>query len=621
MRLTAAQISAQVSLAQEALGRGDISSATKRIAAVIQSNPDASQAYHAKALILATQGMHAAAFATLETALRYDPTNPETLGWLAVTSLNLQDGVQAEKFARRLTKFHPRTDRGHFLLANALSLQNRLEEAVASVDRALELSPRQADFVVGKAQLLGRLGWSSQAVEWYRRAVSLSPRDELSIEMCQSLLEVGQAQEALSVLESLTGSIAVESFPHALLAQAYTETQDFNKAENAWKLAAAYGEDPADILTARIQAEVFAGRLDIAEELANAALSASSCAPSVYLTLTSIRRISSRDSAFVEEMEGILQSRILGSTDRADLCYALGKAFHDLGEHEKAIGYFDTANQLCYEASNLCNRFHADAWRAYTDAQIETFFVDRLSSLRSDFHESVKLLFIIGMIRSGTTLIEQILSGHSSVFGGGETTFWADHRLEIFDSTTRLYRADTALRLARMYFKSLGENCRSYKVVTEKNPANVTIAPLIHCAMPNARFLHVARRPVDNLLSIWMTPIRSGLPFLYNRENLVSAFKDYLRLAKHLERTLPKDKYQTFHYEAVTSAPEPNIERMLAYLNLEPEIGCFHPETNRRTVRTPSTYQVRQSINTDSQNKWKLYEPWLGEFAELLEVG
>jgi len=145
------------------------------------------------------------------------------------------------------------------------------------------------------------------------------------------------------------------------------------------------------------------------------------------------------------------------------------------------------------------------------------------------------------------------------------------------------------------------------------------LGALLHCIYPNAKFVHIRRHAVDNLLSIWMTPIQTGLPFVHNRENLVRAFRDYARLADRLAQVLPGNRFKTFTYEDITSSPVPTIEGMLRFLDLEQDPNCFAPENNPRTVRTPSFYQVRQPINTASQAKWKLYEPWLGPFAELLE--
>jgi hypothetical protein len=222
------------------------------------------------------------------------------------------------------------------------------------------------------------------------------------------------------------------------------------------------------------------------------------------------------------------------------------------------------------------------------------------------------------MIRSGTTLTEQILSQHSKISEGGEKTFWADHRNEIFDPAHLKYDAAAASQLSNSYLKLMRPNLGDAQFVTEKNPANITMAAMLGCVFPNSKLIHVNRHPVDNLLSIWMTPLRTGLPFVNDKMNLVSAFRDYLRWEAHLREVMPSDQLITIGYEELTSDPAETVVNLLRWLNIDYEEPCLHPENNPRTVRTPSFYQVRQPISTGSQEKWRRFLPWLGPFEELL---
>jgi tetratricopeptide (TPR) repeat protein len=399
------------------------------------------------------------------------------------------------------------------------------------------------------------------------------------------------------------------------MGRAYTEAQNFEYAAPFWA-AAEKTEDVAQVTLARATSEISAGRLELAESLLREEIERTPEGLRLLPPLAAIHQMQPADCGLVEHMELLWTSGNHSPSTRREAAFALGKCFDDLGDYGRAMRYYDEANRLAYELSPLSQQFDTAAWRSYGDFQIRFFTKARMAELASNGHESSAPLFIVGMIRSGTTLTEHILSRHSQVRDIGETTFWPDHRGDLLDQNTGWCDKATAYRLAQEYLAmTAGGEARYF---TEKNPANVLILPLIHCVLPNSRFVHVKRNAVDNLLSIWMTPMKTGLPFLHRPEHLVFAYKEYVRLLAHLVEVMPNDRFQTFTYEDLTSDPELTIESMLRYLNLEAEEDCFHPEDNKRTVHTPSVFQVRQPINRRSQERWRRYQPWLGPFSELL---
>jgi len=621
MRLSTGQVEAELRVARGAYNRGDVATANRLISSVLKSNPDSSGAHFGLGMIRVTQGQQSEALASFMQALRIDPKSSEALAWATLTSLNLRQGEQAEELARRLLNIQPKNDRVFFLLSNALTLQGRLEEALDSVENALSIQPTEPDYVIGKAQLLRWLHWSSQAIEWYRRAIKLRPSPELSVELADSLLRESQVQEALHELEQILPHMPVETRPNQLLAQAYTEAQNFDAAAAYWNSAESLTSDRKGLILARVMSEINAGRLDVAEVLLRETLEEYPSASQFYSPLTTIVKVKKDDWPLVESMKRLLAEGDLELSRKRDLCYSLAKAYDDLGEYHDAIVHYDDANRLAYELSPICKKFDAHAWSKYTDLHIEFFTKKRIESLAREGLQTTTPIFIMGMIRSGTTLTEHILSRHSKVEAGGEKTFWPDHRGDVFDVRSKSFNSAAGKHLGQAFVNALTGRESSAPYVTEKNPSNVMIAALIHCVFPHAKLLHVMRHAVDNLLSIWMTPIQSGLPFVYNRDHLLYAYKDYLRLVDHLRQVLPEHQFQTFEYEALTSDPCSTIKGMLSFLDLESEPSCYRPEDNLRTVRTPSVYQVRQPINTNSQAKWKRYEPWLGRFAELLGDG
>jgi hypothetical protein len=156
--------------------------------------------------------------------------------------------------------------------------------------------------------------------------------------------------------------------------------------------------------------------------------------------------------------------------------------------------------------------------------------------------------------------------------------------------------------------------------VTDKNPGNLMFVGALHLAFPNAHILHIIRNPIDTAISIWTTPMRTSAPFVCNRENIVFAYKEYLRLMDHWRSVVPESRLRDFRYESLIEDPATSTRQMTDFLGLDWEEACIHPENNRHAVRTPSFWQVRQPLYKSSTERWRRYEPWLGAFRDLPTV-
>jgi hypothetical protein len=222
------------------------------------------------------------------------------------------------------------------------------------------------------------------------------------------------------------------------------------------------------------------------------------------------------------------------------------------------------------------------------------------------------------MIRSGTTLMEHVLSCHPEVGAAGEQAYWATNDAKIVDYREGSIDEWTLKSNAHAYLHLIQEVAGDHPKITDKNPANVLTLGLIHVAFPNARIIHMIRNPVDTMLSIWMTAIRNPPPFACDKDNIVFAYKQYLRAMEHWRSVLPADRLLEVHYEDLVSNQEHETRRVLDFLGLAWNEACGIPEKSARVVKTPSLWQVRQKIHTGSMNKWKDYEPWLGPFKEFL---
>lgn len=334
-----------------------------------------------------------------------------------------------------------------------------------------------------------------------------------------------------------------------------------------------------------------------------------------YFDFAMGRRFSSTDLPLLTRFRGNLSLPGLRPRDRSRIEFALGKASDDLGEYETALSHYDEANRLALDV------MHRSGVR-FEPAQLAEDF--RKAALASSFWNDASVgsfseapVFVFGMMRSGTTLVEQILSSHSQVAAGGEMNFWLSRVSEI-QNQERPPAAGEAARLSSDFLKELSRIGPGQVRVIDKSPHNFIALGTLRAIFPNARFIHCRRRLIDSCLSIYMTPFRVPPQFGHSRENIVTFAKHYDRISAHWRDVMPASRYFEVDYDELVGDPEQAIRKMVSFLGLDWEDGCLHHEKNRKAVRTPSLWQVRQPIYKGSVERWRRYEPWLGVFRELI---
>lgn len=614
-------IQADIARVREAYQAGDIHLAEARLAKLIQAHPNRPDVLMARGMVYLGKGEQERALDVFKAALEIAPTLGETLAWAAYVCLNLRRNSEAEEYAKRLTDVNPINPRGHYLLASALRAQGNTEQALLAIDRALAISPDDVDCLVTKARLLREWQAPAQATELYQKAMAIRPTLSAALELAQIAMRDSQPQVAVEVLRKVEPTLPVANRPHAPLAEAYTMMRSFDEAEKHWQLAAKYSGNPPGLKKSRALAEIAVGRFNVAEEILFQMIDRGEDPAASFAILTTCKKMRADDRPLIDRMASLLSRADLSPDERIDLSYGLGKSFDDLRDFERAIRHYDEANAIGFQAFQRQRAYDPDKARAFTDFIIESSTPERLRAREPRGLESSLPLFVVGMMRSGTTLTESILSAHSQVKGGGEQAFWTERVVEfIFGEGGILYcDHDLVLKFAGEYLRLIDPKEGDTRYVIDKNPTNIDLAGILHTAYPQAKIVHLKRHPVDNLLSIWMTPVTANVRYASNRANLVFTYREYVRLWKHWEKVLPPDRFATYHYEDLTSHPGATIHSMLDFLEVDHEEACFAPERNVRSVLTPSAYQVRQPIHTGSQARWKNYLPWLGEFAELLE--
>jgi hypothetical protein len=345
--------------------------------------------------------------------------------------------------------------------------------------------------------------------------------------------------------------------------------------------------------------------------------------PEYYRSLAQTKRFTPGDT-HLAAMEDLAED--LGSfteKDRIALHFALGKAYADCVEHEKSFRHHLAGNalrrqQLRYDEAGTFARF---------ERLKAVFTADLIRQKQTLGNPSEVPVFILGMPRSGTTLIEQMLASHSKVFGAGELDY-------LSKAVARLERADAGgipfpevvpsmgaqefRAVAADYLAALSP-AAPVERITDKMPANFIFVGLIHLMLPNARVIHARRNPVDTCLSCFSKLFTGdALPFTYDLAELGRYYRGYETVMEHWRRVLPEGGMLEVQYEELVADFESQARRIIAYCGLEWDEACLRFHETQRPVRTASMTQVRQPIYGNSVGRWLPYRDMLGPLLKEL---
>jgi len=321
------------------------------------------------------------------------------------------------------------------------------------------------------------------------------------------------------------------------------------------------------------------------------------------------------DGAWLEGVEALL-AKPLPLAHQTGLRYALGKYYDDLGEYSEAFSHYRQANEL---SKRHAARYDRAQLTQYIDGIIGNFDAAFAAASHSGASVSELPVFVVGMPRSGTTLIEQILASHSQAVGAGEVNFW-ERAAERFAGCApgSAARASALAALGRDYLALIGARAGQALRVIDKMPANFLYAGLIHAAFPHARILHVQRHPLDTCLSLYFQNFGERHPYANDLDSLAHYYGEYLRLTRHWRAVLPAAALLEVPYEALVGEQEYWTRRILKFVGLPWDARCLEFHRTERVVITASRWQVRQKINTRSIGRWRNYEPYLAPLRPLL---
>jgi predicted Zn-dependent protease len=562
---------------------GETSSAIAALRHAVSRKPDLAEAWRALGdqLFLTgdTQGTEAA-FAEHARALVTDPA----LKGAAADALFHGRVAEAERRLRAHLTRDPGNAEALRLLADAVARQGRDSEAETLLARCLELDPSHDGARFSYATVLFRLQKGVEALVQIEQLLDRNPKDPAYRNLMAACLAlVGDYERAIKLYEGLLA--------------------DYDRQPKIWLN---YGHALRTI--GRYQDTVAAFRRCIV------------MAPGLGEAYWSLANLKTASFSPAEEaaMAAQLQRSDLAGEDRLHLHYALGKALEDRGDHAAAFHHYAQGAQLRRVELNYDADEMTASVRRSKALFTRTFFEARAGS-GSPSNEPI---FIVGLPRSGSTLIEQILACHSSVEGTMELPDISFVAARIgWPGSSKILTACGAADLAALGATFL-ERTRIHRKLgrrffIDKMPNNFRHIGLIHLILPNARIIDARRHPMGSCFSAFKQHFARGHAFSYSLTDLGRYYRDYVELMAHFDEVLPERIHRVV-YEDLVADTESAIRRLLDYCGLPFEEACLRFYENDRAVRTVSSEQVRRPIFRDGLDQWRHYEPWLGPLKEAL---
>ena len=528
------------------------------------------------------------AVSSYQAALLISPDFPDAhnnLGNLLFALLRYDEAAEHLAMAARL-----RPDAEVFFnLGNVYLTQTKLHQAVDSYSQALRLDPRYADAFLNMGTALGQLGQDDRALFCFREALKIDPDSVAALyNVGELLITKGQLDESLACFHR-----ALQADPGFIKAQlgevkVLDRRGDFEQAYA--RLLPLLHEDKATVDAA--------------------------------LAFASLCRHGGHCNEAIVMMERLLtqQTPVLGSYERLQLHFELGRLLDAAAEYERAFEHFRQGNLLKDQS------FSSEVYARHIDDLIATYSPDFMAHAPRARHVSTRPLFIVGMPRSGTSLVEQILTSHPQIAAGGELTVMNDcvqvlpqvlNTALPYPQCLAALTPESCDSLSQHYLDKIAEISPDARYVTDKMPANFKFLGLIALLFPGARIIHCVRDPLDTCLSCYFQHFSGMHPYAYDLGHLGSYYHQYQRLMRHWRAVIELPMLE-IRYEDLVADQEQLSRELIAFCDLPWDERCLRFHETKRVVHTRSYDQVRQPLYQRAVGRWRHYERFIDPLVRRL---
>ena len=471
----------------------------------------------------------------------------------------------------------------HAKLGAALCYLGRYGDAERALRSAVELKPGLASANLNLGTLLRDKGQFAASETALRRAVKLDPKD-------------------WQALDSLGLTLGMRS--------------RLTEARECFEKALRLKPKDAGILTSFGWLASIEGQFGEAEKHYRAALEVDPRHPGAWALLAAVRRMKASDKSWLEGVERTLAEGV-SPLEESKLRYAMGKYFDDLEKYPRAFGEFKRANEL---RKLLAAPYDRAARIKLVDETIRVYTRELLAQPAVGASESQTPVFVTGMMRSGTSLVEQIIASHPQARGAGELNFWNEAAGKLSEGGSSELDEPLTRKLAGSYLKVLEQHSGTALRIVDKSTFNTNHLGLIHRVLPRARLLYVQRDPIDTCLSCYFQDFANVASFTLDLADLSHYYREHHRLISHWRAALPQGSLLVVPYEELVSDPETWSRKIIDFIGLEWDPRCLKFHDTQRSVLTASTWQVRQPIYARSVGRWHNYQKFIRPLLALREL-
>ena len=487
---------------------------------------------------------------------------------------------ELEIYLKKIIKFNPKDAISNYNLSLAQENLHKLNQAKESLEKSISLDPNFFQAYYNLGVILKKLRNTEESIEVFYKGLNIS-HDFLPLRhnLGALLIEVGKSKEAINLLNKTIEINPSHPYTYNNLGIAQKNIGDIKKSnlsfEKAIQLKPNYSE--------------------------------------AHRHITMTKKFLCKDEQFLQ-MQKIYIDKKITKEEKCHICFGLAKAFKDLNEFENAFKYFNEGNKL--RKKHLNYNISQDI-EHFNKLKFNYSRISKISSRNIGSTNKILPIFILGMPRSGTTLVEQIISSHSKVQGGGELPFIGNLGGCMANGLENI-NEDKLINFRYNYLMKLKSLSNNMSIVTDKFNLNFRYIGLISKAFPEAKIIHVKRNAAAVCWSNFEQYFPNGLGYSYDLNDIINYYYLYEELMKFWMNSTNCNIYN-IDYELLVKNTEKEIKKLINYLEIDWESNCLSPHKNKRGVATASNTQIRERVYVNSSQKWKKFKPFLEEKLDRLD--
>lgn len=597
---------------------GNFDEALRLLHIYTEQNQDDPEGFNLLGLTLADLGRHNEAVEAYQRALEIKPDYAVCLNNLSVSYKKLGMYEASKRVLQRAVEIEPTFAEALNNLANSLRDEGYLFEAKNLYEKALSIKPNSLEIKINLAIVLGDLGEYRKAETLLREVLEINPNQIVARRTLGFVLSrIGKFEEAEKELRLTLLLDQRDSQTLSMLGSVLITAEPGYPKEAEEVLKAAIQIDPNNSDAYHNLGVVYntVGRYEEAEECFKRAYSLKPTNHALLRLIISVKKELDEEDPIFQKLKE-LENKNLPLPHKTEVLYGIAEAYEKMKRDDLFMEYLIKANtlkraELSYNHSEMINN---------VDTRIRVFNHEVVKKFSGYGYPSTIPVFIIGMPRSGTTLMESILAAHPDVYGAGELKLMR-HVLKdgiiiegiLFTGRDDDKMPETVLNppmgffeLGRRYVTQLREMAPEAKRITDKMPSNFFNLGLICLGIQWCRIIHMRRHPMDTIFSCFRQPFSEGHEFTYDLVELAQYYNEYFRLMEHWRKVFP-GRFIEVDYELLVMRPEEVIRQVLSYCGLDWDEGCLRFYESKRPVKTASQEQVRKPLYSSSIGKWRRF--------------